>query len=308
MDNARTAVVFVNRLAGRGRAARKLPEVRAALAEKGVAAEFCCADSSEEFRREVRAALAAGWQTLVAMGGDGTLQLLVREALGSAVNFGVIPLGGGNDFAAALGIRCARQAVEVIGNGSCRQVDVLRVRFRNGEQAAYLGGGGVGLDAEAARHASGRFLKWPGRWRYLAATLAALRRFPGVPVEVEFPDSPLPGIRQQALLAAVLNTPAYGGGLRLAPDAQLDDGLLEFVMVGMLGRAQVMRSLFWLMATGELRTAQQERRQARSVRLLAPPGALFHGDGEILGRLPLEIEVLPRALRMLAPPAAARPG
>ena len=305
MDNARTAVVFVNRLAGAGRAARKIAEVQAAFRERGVPAEFPAADSTDQFRREVRLALAAGRKTLVAMGGDGTLQLLVREALGSAVDFGVIPCGGGNDFAAALGIRGSKQAVEVIGGGRCRQVDVLRVRFPDGEETAYLGGGGVGLDAEAARHASGRFRKWPGRWRYLASAVRALCWYPGVAVEAEFPGSQLPGIRQRALLAAVLNTSSYGGGLHLAPDARLDDGMLEFVMVGMLGRAQVIRSLFWLMATGELRAAQKERRQARSVRLLAPPGALFHGDGEILGRLPLEIEVLPRAVSMLAP---ARPG
>jgi diacylglycerol kinase (ATP) len=301
MDNARTAVVFVNRLAGAGKVARKLGEVRTEFVEKGVPAEFREADSPEGLRQQVRAALAAGRKRLVAMGGDGTLQLLVREALGCPVDIGVIPLGGGNDFAAALGIRGFQQAIEVIGAGRFREVDVLRVKFPNGGEAAYLGGGGVGLDAEAVRHASGRFLKWPGRWRYLASVLAALRRYPGVPLHAEFPGSQLPGIRQQALVAAVLNTPGYGGGLRLAPDARLDDGMLEFVMIGMLGRAQVIRLLFWLTATGELRTADQERRRARAVRLISPPGALFHGDGEILGALPLEIEVLPRAVRMLAP-------
>ena len=298
------AVVFVNRSAGAGRAAQKTALVRAAFLEKGLSVEFLEPHSKEAFRAEVRASISRGERTLVAMGGDGTLQLLVREALGSPVNFGVIPVGGGNDFAAALGIRGWEQAVEVIGSGKCRDVDVVRVKFSNSEQAVYLGGGGIGLDAAAALYAGERFLKWRGRWRYLASALTALYRYPGVALEAEFPGSQWPEIRQQALLAAVLNTPGYGGGLRLAPNAQPDDGLLEFVMLGMLSWPRVVRLLFWLIVTGELRTAGEERRQARFVRLLGPGGALFHGDGEILGAVPVEIEALPRAARFLAPDAS----
>jgi diacylglycerol kinase (ATP) len=305
MDNERMAMVFVNACAGAGRAAEKTAEVRAAFAKRGLSVKFLEPGSKEAFRAEVRRAIAAGQKTLVAMGGDGTVQLLVREAMNGPVNLGVIPLGGGNDFAAALGIRGWEQAVEVIASGKWREVDAVRVRFQNGEEATYLGGGGIGLDAEAARYAGGRFQKWRGRWRYLASAVSALNGYPGVSLEAEFPDSLLPRIRIQALLAAVMNTPSYGGGIRLAPHAQLDDGILEFVMLGMLSWPEVLRLLFWLMLTGELRTARLERRQARAIRILAPPGTLFHGDGEILGAVPLEIEVLSKAVRILAPSSSS---
>jgi len=304
MDNAVTVVVFVNPSAGAGRAARLIARVRRAFLTEGLAVEFLEPRSREAFRAEVRRAVAAGRNKLVAMGGDGTLQLLVREAMNSPVDLGVIPAGGGNDFAAALGIRGWEQAVRAMQGGKCRAVDLVRVKFSDGAEAVYLGGGGIGLDAQAARLAAGRFRKWPGRWRYLAAALAALYRYPGVAVEAEFPDSPLPQIRQQALLVAVLNTPSYGGGLRLAPAAQPDDGLLEFVMLGMLRWPEVVRLLFWLAVTGELPKAREERRQARLVRVLAPRGALFHGDGEILGSVPVAIEALPRAVSFLVPGAA----
>jgi diacylglycerol kinase (ATP) len=277
---------------------------RAFLAE-GLAVEFLEPRSREAFQSEVRRAIAAGRKKLVAMGGDGTLQLLVGEAMNSPVDLGVIPVGGGNDFARALGIRGWEQAVRVIKGGKCRAVDLVRVKFTDGGQAVYLGGGGIGLDAQAARLAAGRFRKWPGRWRYLAAALAALYRYRGVAVEAEFPDSPLPRIRQQALVLAVLNTPSYGGGLRLAPGAQPDDGLLELVMLGMLRWPEVLRLLFGLAVTGELKKAREERRQVRLVRVLAPRGALFHGDGEILGSVPLEIEALPRRVSFLVPGAVA---
>jgi len=296
-----TPVVFVNPCAGGGRAGRKIERVRTAFAARNFAVEFVKTDSGEAFRGRVRDAIAAGCKTLIAMGGDGTLQLLVREAIGCPVCFGVIPAGGGNDFAAALGIHTWEDSVEAITAGAYREVDVVRVKFANGEQAVYLGGGGCGLDAEAMRHASGRFLHWPGRLRYIAAALTAFRKYPGVRIEAEFGDGETPRIERQALLSAVLNTPSYGGGLRLAPGARIDDGALDVVILGMLSGGEVARLLFRLVLTGELRTARQEHIQTRAVRLTGPPETLFHGDGEILGNLPVEIEAVPGAVKFFAP-------
>lgn len=236
------------------------------------------------------------------MGGDGTLQLLVRELIGRDTQVGVIPAGGGNDFAAALGIqKDTQQAVEVIAAGKCRAVDVVQVRTANGQDALYLGGGGLGLDAEAVRQANGRFLKWPGRLRYVASAIAALRGFSGVQVEADFPSSDLPRIEKRVLLAAVLNTPTYGGGLRLAPDAQLDDGMLEVVMVEMLRNREVLALLPRLLLTGEMKTKRLQRIHASKIRFATKARTRFHGDGELLGESPVEIQVMHKALRILSP-------
>src|ERR1700739_315021 len=98
------ATVFVNPAAGRGGAGRKVAELREAFARRKYPVKIVKSQSAEEFRRAVRAEVGGRCATLVAMGGDGTLQMLVREAVGRDVRVGVIPAGGGNDFAAALGI------------------------------------------------------------------------------------------------------------------------------------------------------------------------------------------------------------
>jgi diacylglycerol kinase (ATP) len=234
------------------------------------------------------------------MGGDGTLQLLVRETSGFDVSLGVIPVGGGNDVARVLGIKNWKDAVDVIVEGKTRAIDVVSVRFANGEEAKYLGGGGVGLDAEAARRASGKFRRWPGRLRYLAAAIDALRGYRAVDVDLEISGVAQP-IRGRALLAAVLNTPSYGGGVRLAPKAQIDDGELDFVVVEMLSGLEIARLIPALFFTGELRTPRVKRFRAARARLYAHGNPWFHGDGDLLGKVPVEIEVLPRAIRMLAP-------
>jgi len=292
----------VNPAAGRGSAGRKVPELRAAFAQRKYPVKIVESASAGELQCGVQSAVREGCATLIAMGGDGTLQLLVREVIGRDVQVGVIPAGGGNDFAAALGItKNVEQAAEIVVCGRTRSVDLVRVRNSNGLDAIYLGGGGMGIDAEALRYANGTFVKWPGRLRYLASAIAALRGFRGVQVRVEFPEGDLPTIAKLVLLAAVLNTPTFGGGLRLAPEALLDDGQLEVVMVEMLRKREVLALIPRLLLTGELKTKRVVRMRAAKIKLTAEKETHFQGDGELLGKTPVEIEILHRTLRMLAP-------
>src|SRR6266404_3748638 len=302
MNRAVSAVVFVNPAAGSGRTKRTISAAREAFARRTYSVEFVETNSRADLQSRIRAAADQGCATMIAMGGDGTLQLLVREVIARNITVGVIPTGGGNDFAAALGLRGNLQtAIDAIVAGRTRLVDVVRVHFSGGDDALYLGGGGIGLDAEAARYASGRFLNWPGRLRYLASAIAALRGFAGIELRAEFPENDLPKIAKRVLLAAALNTPTYGGGLRLAPEASLDDGKLEVVLLEMLEKREVLALLPRLLVTGELRTNRLARLRTEAVRFSASGEAWFHGDGELLGKSPLEIRVMPKALRMLAP-------
>lgn len=296
-----SATVFVNPCAGGGKAGRKIKDVQNEFAQQRFAARFVESRSAEEFQTAVRASVGEDCSTPVAMGGDGTLQLLVREAIGHGVTIGVIPVGGGNDFAAALGIRNWKQAVITIVQGKTRLVDIARATFANGDKAEYLGGGGVGLDAEAARYASGKFLKWPGRLRYLASAIAAFRAYAGVNLQIDFPGSDPPTLRKRVLLAAALNTPSYGGGIRLAPEARLDDGNLDFVTIEMLSGLEVARLIPRLLLTGEFGTQHATRVRAAKAIFSIEEGGVFHGDGELLGNTPVQIEVLPQALRMFVP-------
>jgi diacylglycerol kinase (ATP) len=119
-------------------------------------------------------------------------------------------------------------------------------------------------------------------------------------VRLEFPDSDLLPLEGRALVAAVLNSPTYGAGLRLAPGAAVDDGWLNVVLIEDIGPLAVLRLLPQLTTSGELRTSRVKRWQARKVRLTTRKPSLFHGDGEILGSTPVEIEVIPGAVRVLA--------
>src|SRR5258708_2051049 len=180
------AVVFVNPAAGSGRTRRTISAAREAFARRTYSVEFVETNSRADLQSRIRAAADQGCATMIAMGGDGTLQLLVREVIARNIAVGVIPTGSGNDFAAALGI-CGnlQMAIDAIVAGITRLVDVVRVHFSEGDDALYLGGAGIGLDADAARYASGRFLKRPVRLRYLAPAISGLRSIAGVELPAE---------------------------------------------------------------------------------------------------------------------------
>jgi len=302
LSRERPAIVFVNPHAGGGRCGRRLADVKTLFSARSFLAEFVLAGSREEMESRVRAAIAAGHHVLLGMGGDGTVQALVNAAHKSEVLLGILPAGGGNDFAAALGLpKDPVAAAEMMLAGQPRSVDLLRARTADGRERLYVGGGGVGLDADSARYSSGRYKRLPGRVRYLAAALHALSKFQPLRVRAEFPGSTLPDVDSPVLLAGALNTPSYGAGLRLAPDAQIDDGLLTALFVRNLRAAEVLAAVSRLLTRGELPECYVTRVSATRVRLSCDRECPFHGDGEVLGPTPVDIEVLPRALRILAP-------
>ena len=295
-------IVFVNPAAGGGRARSYLAQVHKLFESFHVHAQFVMTNSAEELESSAQTAISQGQRVLFAMGGDGTFQALANAAFGAEVLLGVLPVGGGNDFAAALGLpNDPVEAAEAILRGKPCFVDLVRVRTAEGRTRLYAGGGGIGLDAEAARHANGAYRCLPGRSRYIASALRALLGFVPIEVRIDFPGSDLTSWEAKALLAAVLNSPTYGAGLRLAPDAALDDGLLEIVMIEDLSKIGVLALLPRLMGNGELRTSRVKRWRAQRVRLTTNRPCFFHGDGEIIGPTPVEIEVVPRAIQALVP-------
>lgn len=298
-----SVLVFVNRLAGRGRAPAHLHRLRDWFESQHILAQFLETGSASELESASREALIEGHRLLLAMGGDGTFQALANGVFDSDAVIGILPAGGGNDFAAALGLpRDFIRAAESVVKGKPRSVDLVRVRTADGRTRLFAGGGGVGLDAEAVLHASGAYRHLPGRFRYVASALRALSEHQPLQVRLEFPDTDIDAVEAISLLTGVLNTPTYGGGVRLAPDAVIDDGWLHVALVEDLKILQVLKLLPRLMHSGELRTSRVRRWKAQSVKISTDRPRLFHGDGEILGPTPVEIEVVPRAVRVLAPP------
>ncbi len=257
----------------------------------------------DDLAQEARRAAEKGQERIFVLGGDGTFQLLVNAVRRyPRTVLGVIPAGTGNDFSAALGLPSDPvQAAALLLQGAICELDVARVRTSHGNERLYTGGGGVGLDAQAAQYANGAYRSLPGRFRYLIAAIRALFGFDAIPVKVTFCENEPKILEARALLVAVLNTPSYGGGLCLAPEAKTNDGRLDVVILEDSNVGQILTWLPALAFSGQLKTQRLRRFSTTHVRIETDPPCWFHGDGEILGMTPVEVSIVPRAIRVLRP-------
>ena len=294
--------VLVNPAAGGGRAAQILPSLQRFAQQQTWRVEFCVTASREELAAKARRAANQGYRRLFALGGDGTFQDLLN-ALHDYPNvvLGMLPAGGGNDLAAALGLPAdpLRAAAQLLAHGEACHMDAVRVRTCDGRVRLYTGGGGVGIDAEASRYASGAYRKLPGRWRYLLSALRALFGFHSVTATISIAPGEPPFLNSTALLIAVLNTPSYGAGIYLAPEAKTTDGVLDLVILEDRSLFKALRLLPSLWSKGRLNTDQVLRVQITGARIETAMPCYFHGDGEIFGTTPVEISVIPQAFCVL---------
>jgi len=291
-------LVIVNPTSGGGRALRAEPEVGSLLASRGCRAKFVHSKSSEDIRELAAHAAADGFRIVVALGGDGAFHHLVEGIRGTDAVAAFFPAGNGNDIARALGIpRDPMAAANDFSRGQPRAVDLVRVRFSDGRVAHYMGAGGMGLDAEAAHLANTRFRAWPGVTRYLAGAFTIFFREPLLDVTAEMDGASWSG---RALFVAVANATSYGSGVRIAPQAEMDDGLMDVVIVGDVGLLRLLEAIPIVLTSGDLRGFPEVTRyRCRRVALRADRAARVHGDGEALGVAPAEFEILPAAIRVM---------
>ena len=295
---------MANPTAGGGRGREALPRLKAFALKTPWSAEFRSAESAAEFAQIAREEAAAGRERIFALGGDGTFQALLNAVAGNAnVSIGVLPAGGGNDLASALGLPPdpVRAAEMILARGEAVLLDAARARTADGAERLYMGGGGVGLDAEAALFASGVYRRMRGRSRYLLSAIRALGKFRGIDVQVSLEGAEKSSLQGTALVLGILNTPSYGGGLRLAPEARLEDGRLDLVLLENLSALEIAGILPRLAVSGEIRMARIQRHRVTRVRIETERPCAFHADGEIVGMTPVEIAVVPRAIRVWRP-------
>ncbi len=292
MDGARRYLVLVNPSAGGGRARGLLPRLEASLNQLGLEYRVVITASVEHGCEEARAA-AANREVPVVMSGDGLVGQVGGVLAGGDVPMGVIPGGRGNDFARVVGIPTEiTAAARLLASGGTRAIDVGEVNGRR-----FLCIASCGFDAEANRIANeARFVK--GNLVYAYAALRALVAWRPARFELT-----LDGERHQVCgySVAAANSKAYGGGMFLAPDAQLDDGQLDVVSVGEVGKLRYLANLPKVFKGAHLGHEEVTVRRAAEIRIAADRDLEVYADGEHIADLPATISVLPRALNVISP-------
>jgi len=286
--------VLANAAAGRGRAARALPAVTAALRAAGLSPRVLAAPDRADAEVQAAAAVADGVAAVAALGGDGAAHAALQAVAGTGTPLALLPAGTGNDLALALGVppdpvRAARALAEDVATGDVRRMDAVRTGDRWWATVLCCG-----FDA-AVTHRADR-LRWPsGPRRYDLAILAELARLR--PREVTLAVDGVTA-RHEVTLVAVGNTGWYGGGLRIAPGADPADGLLEVVVVGPVSRRELVRTRPQLAAGAHVDHPAVTVLRGREV-ALDGPGLSTYADGEPVCALPAVSVCVPGAVGLV---------
>ena len=291
--------VLANPSAGRGRHRALLPQVTRRLETAGHTVRLLTAHSGEQAEEACHRAVAEGVSALVAVGGDGTVHRALQAVAGRPVGFGVIPAGTGNDFAAGTGVSssptaAADDVVSALRDGRSHAVDLAWTVGADGSERWFGAVLAAGFDAIVNERANR--MAWPrGPRRYdLAILLELTRARPRVyALELDGVDRGFEGT-----LVAVGNCASYGGGMRILPDADPGDGLLDVVVAEPLGRMSLIRLKPHLRRGTHVTDPRVRTFRAKRVQLHAD-GIIAYADGERVGPLPLTIDCVPGAVRLL---------
>ena len=287
----RDLCLIVNPTAGAGRAAKLLGAVEAELRGMGLRFRVERTTSMDHARECSRRAAAAG-EIAAAMGGDGLTGAVAGELRDGAGVLAVLPGGRGNDFARKLGIPADPVAACALLLGAERRIDLAAVDGRT-----YLGILSAGLDSDANALANSTRLPL-GTSVYAYAALRALATWKTARWTVT-----VDGERQEfdGYCVAVSNSGVYGSGMFLVPDARLDDGLLDVVLVEDVPKRRYLASLPKVFKGTHLDEPGIHLLRGRSVSFHADRPFTGYADGDPITELPATVDVAPGTLRVLAP-------
>ena len=270
---------------GTGDVERVVDEIRAG----GRRAALLRADSAEASATAARAAVEAGHDRLVVVGGDGLVRIAVDAVAESGITLGIVPQGTGNDFARALGLLDGN-----LGDHVQRALaDPVRVDAMRTDHGWVASVATSGFSGDVTERANG--LRWPrGQQRYTVATLLQLPRLRRLHARIT-----VDGVVHEAdnTMLSIGNTAYFGGGMQICPDARPDDGLLHVVVIGPVGKGTFLRVFPRVFGGGHVRHPDVATYTGKTVRVEGEDCQMW-ADGDLLGPLPVTCEVVAGALRV----------
>jgi len=295
-------VFLVNPAAENGAAGRRWPELAHRAAALGLRGDALLSERPGHLTELAREA-AADADLLVAVGGDGTVHEVVNGIAGLDVELAVIARGTGWDFVRTYGIpRKLEGAVEVALEGRTREIDLGRARYRGWDgrdgEAVFANVGSAGMSGAVAKRANETSKALGGKASYAWATLAVFARWRNDEVTARV-DGEEHGGRMLDVIVA--NGRYLGGGMKMTPEAEPDDGRFDVLLIGDVTKRDLILTLPKIYRGTHLPHPKATLLRAARVEVDAPEPLPVELDGEQPGTTPVSFEVVPRALRLRVP-------
>jgi YegS/Rv2252/BmrU family lipid kinase len=301
-------LLIVNPAARGGRAGREWPRLAAQIRSEGIEFEEAFTARPQEATEIARRAVKANVGVIGAVGGDGTLYEVVNgffedgEPILTRSNLGLIPFGTGGDHQRSFDIPDGALAAQLLAHGRPRTIDAVRVLI-GGRTLFYTSIGEAGLGAFVADKVNRTPKALGGKVSFQIGSLRGIATWRHVPMKVVIDGAETRELTAQAVTVA--NCRYYGGGMMIAPMAVPDDGLLDVLITGAIGKLESISGLSKIYSGAHIEDPRLKRWfehfRARRVEVDSQVPVLVQLDGEIAGHLPATFEVMPGALRFMTP-------
>lgn len=304
---------IINPASARGTTFKRWQSGRSELVKAGIRFDEHHTSEAGEAVQITRKAIRAGTRQIIAVGGDGTLNEVLNgyldehgNALDREAAIGLLPSGTGSDFRRSIGLLKREDAVGAIAASRTRLIDALRVEFAdpNGNRTIRysLNVVSFGLGGEVTTYVNNWRVSLPnwigGSMRFVAAAVLALKQFKNRTVNITLDDKP--GLSLQSNLIIVGNGRFAGGGMMLAPLAELDDGLMDVVLTDGATRLDIIGELSRVYRGGLLKNPKVTLYKEKTVGLESTDKLAIDIDGETVGFTPARVSILPQAVRFIS--------
>ncbi len=296
--SAQTAdiVIVMNPTSGRGKGARIREELEELLSKyaNGQTWKIVETRGQRDGIRLARDAANHGAKVIAAAGGDGTINEVLNGVMGSDATLGILPLGTGNDVARTIGLGTdVALAVKTLFQGRATPTDVGYAK-----ETYFLNVAGCGFDAAVAERANIGFRKLRGTAAYIAAVLDTLTKFPAAEI-----DLTVDGVttHYKAMMCSIANCKTYGGGMRIAPDADIADGLLDVCVLKEAGLVEFILAFPRVFRGTHTTHPKVVMLQGKKIHVESSRPLPVLLDGDIFGTTPVTFEILPNAIRLMLP-------
>jgi YegS/Rv2252/BmrU family lipid kinase len=300
VSDTRAFLAVVNPAAGGGRCRKLVGPALDRLRAGGIELNMAETSAPGQATRLVREAYAQGYRKFIAVGGDGTSYEIVNGIFpvdkGERATLAFLPLGTGNSFLRDFSDRGVDFAIEALLAGRSRPCDVLRLTHEAGS-LHYINLLSMGFSADVATLRARRFSGW-GEAGYQASIFITLARFRRRPFPLRV-DAEAELDRRPCLFLTFSNSKFTGGTMMIAPKAEVDDGLIEYVRWGPIGRLGLIRNLPTLYDGTHIEHPLAERRQAKRIDFQLHDPVDVMVDGEVLTLRCHSLDVLPSALNVV---------
>jgi len=295
--------VLTNPTSGHGSASHAAARAIAQLHRRGVDVVAIAGRDAEHARHLVEGALERGMDALVVGGGDGIVSLARQGLAQAGIPLAIVPAGTGNDHAREFRIptKDPEAAADIVVDGVLDEIDLGRIVGADGTDKWFGTVMAAGFDSLVTDRTNR--MRWPhGRMRYNLAMVAEISKLRLLPFRMTFTGGTdgETEIVTELTLAAFGNTRSYGGGMRICPDADPRDGLLDATMVATASRTRLVRLFPTVFKGAHVDLDEVHTRRARVI-TVDSPGINAYADGEYVCPLPVEVSAVPRALKILRP-------